>query len=139
LLGNDAAVVERELELPDLAAGKPSGVGGIVSPACFSAHGDRVVKDRDRVPAGIAPRIRVDPADAPDPDLDARLLPHLPGTGLLGRLSHLAEAPRKRPESLERRPAPPDEEDPPAAVAGPGVHRELRAAGSAAPGHGRPS
>ena len=132
-------MVEREVELPELAPRKPAGLGGIVAPAGFPSNGDRVIKNRDRVPPRITLRIGVDAADAPDSNLDARLFAHFPAARLLRRLSHLAEASRKRPESLERRPAPADEEDAAAPVPGPGVDRELRTFRSAATGHVRPS
>jgi hypothetical protein len=131
-------VVEREIELQEFAAREPTGVGGIVAAARFPPGGNRVVENADRVPARIPLRIGVDPADAADSNLDARLLPNLSRARLFRRFAHFAEAARKRPLSLERRSSPANEQDSAAAIPGPGVDGELRTPGGPPTDHGRP-
>jgi hypothetical protein len=130
-------VIEGEIELHEISAREPSSLGGVVAAARFPPDGNRVVENADRVPARIPPRIGVDPADAADTNLDARLLPDLPRARLLRRLAHLAEAARKGPLSLERRASPSDEQNPAAAVPGPRVDGELRTLRRGPTGHGR--
>jgi len=130
-------VVEGEVELHEVAAREPSSLGGVVAPLRFPPDGNRVVENADRVPARIPLRIGVDPADAADANLDARLLPDLSRARLLRPFAHLAEAARKGPPSLERRPSPTNEQNPAAAIPGPGVDGELRTLGRAPTGHGR--
>jgi hypothetical protein len=130
-------VVEGELELHEAAAREPSSLGGVVAALRIPPDGNRVVENADRVPARIPLRIGVHPADAADANLDARLLPDLPLTRLLRRFTHLAEAARKGPLSLERRSSPTNEQNPAAAITGPRVDGELRTLRRAPTGHSR--
>ena len=82
-------------------------------------------------------RIGVDSPDAADSNLDAGFLADLPSARLLRRFAHFAEAARKRPLPLERRPSPANEQNPAAVVPGPGVHGEPRTPGRPPTGHGR--
>ncbi len=137
LLPHDPAVVEGEVELREVAAREPSSLGGVVAAPRFAPDRDRVVENGDRVPARIPLRIGVDPADAADANLDARLLPDLPRARLLRRFAHFAESTRKSPPSSVRRPSATNEKNPAASVPGPRVDRQLRTFGRAPPGHGR--
>jgi hypothetical protein len=131
-------VVERQRKARQLAPPEPARVGGVVAAPRFPSNRDRVVEDGDRVAARIALRVGIDTANTADPHLDAGLLADLASTGLLRRLSRLAEAARERPSSLERRAPPSNEEKPPAPIPGPGVDREPGTLRGASAGHGRP-
>jgi len=87
-------VVERELESPELFAGEPARVRGVVASADGSTDRRRIVENADGMAARIALRIRINAEDGTDPRRDAGLLFDLARAAGFGRLSRLAESAR---------------------------------------------
>ena len=107
----------RRIRAPRSSLGVNHRASAASSPPCaVPPHGPRLVEHRDRVPAGIALRIRIDAAGA------ARPGPSMPVSSRVSRAQHssvVSPHSQKPPGSAqlpERRPSPPDEQQPPAPV-----------------------
>ena len=114
-------MVERELEPPEILSREPPRVARVVSCSDGPADRGRSVENADGVAARIALRIGINTEHGSDPRPDSGFLFDLARTGGFRRLAQLAEAPGKRPASLEGGPSTANEEQSSAAVADPGV------------------
>lgn len=92
LFTRDLPMIECEVETEELGRREPPGIGRVV-PASDSAP-DRCgkVQNADRMTAGVAPGIRVNPGEVADLHPDASLFPRLARACALGRLAPLTES-----------------------------------------------
>jgi hypothetical protein len=119
-------VVERVVQAFELARREPLRLGGVV--ATFGATADRrgLVENRDVVAPRIAVRRGVDAEELSDAHLEPRLLERLARAAVLRPFLPVQKAAWQSPAALERRPSPPDEQEPSALVHDPGVHGHAR-------------